>query len=73
MSILLWSCWGIGNPRAVQALRTLINKEDHMLVFLSETKLRQKTCLELRSMLLEELLLIVKVKVGGCHYGGEKG
>ena len=38
MKILAWNCCGLGNPRAVRALRGLVKDEDPDIVFLSETK-----------------------------------
>jgi len=38
MRILAWNCRGLGNPRAVRALRWLVKEEDPDIIFLSETK-----------------------------------
>lgn len=38
MKILSWNCQGLGNPRAVQALRRLVVAKGPTIVFLSETR-----------------------------------
>ena len=38
MKILSWNCHGLGNPRAVRALKKLIRRQDPTLVFLMETR-----------------------------------
>ncbi|BFG35644.1 hypothetical protein CerSpe_219180 [Prunus speciosa] len=38
MIVLSWNCQGLGNPRAVQALRRLIVAQGPTVVFLSETR-----------------------------------
>jgi exonuclease III len=39
MKILSWNCQGLGNPKAVRALRKLFSNHSPDLVFLMETKL----------------------------------
>ncbi|KAK9670069.1 hypothetical protein RND81_13G174700 [Saponaria officinalis] len=43
---LSWNCRGLGSPRAVNALKGIINVENPHFVFLSETKLKNKERLE---------------------------
>jgi len=40
MKVLAWNCRGLGNPRAVRALRGLVKEEDPDIIYLSETKRR---------------------------------
>ncbi|XP_030964343.1 uncharacterized protein LOC115985543 [Quercus lobata] len=42
MSTLSWNCRGLGNHRIVQALRSTVEKEVPILVFLMETKIPRK-------------------------------
>ncbi|KAF5450624.1 hypothetical protein F2P56_030956, partial [Juglans regia] len=42
MSILVWNCRGLGNPRTVSVLRNLSKEKYPTLVFLVETKCRRK-------------------------------
>lgn len=42
MEILCWNCRGICNDSTVQALKTLIQQKHPSLIFLSETKVRDK-------------------------------
>ena len=42
MSTLSWNCRGLGNHRTVQALRSTVEKEVPILVFLMETKIPRK-------------------------------
>ena len=37
MSLLVWNCRGLGNPRAVKELGEYIRAKDHTVVFLAET------------------------------------
>ncbi|XWS44745.1 hypothetical protein CRYUN_Cryun15aG0073700 [Craigia yunnanensis] len=39
MKCLSWNCLGLGNPRAVRALKELVKQEDPHVIFLYETKL----------------------------------
>ena len=39
MSFLVWNCRGLGNPRAIRALKDLIRSNNPKLVFLIETKM----------------------------------
>jgi len=39
MRVFSWNCCGLGNPRAVRALRGLVEEEDPDVLFLLETKL----------------------------------
>ena len=41
MRVLGWNCRGLGNPRSVRALRSLMQQWDFDFVFLSETKLKK--------------------------------
>ncbi|XP_074361982.1 uncharacterized protein LOC141702184 [Apium graveolens] len=41
MSVLVWNCRGMGNPRAVRFLKEIIQKHRPSLVFLSETLVRR--------------------------------
>ena len=38
MRVLAWNCRGLGNSRAVRALRGLVKDEDPYVIFLSKTK-----------------------------------
>ena len=42
MSIISWNCQGLGNPKAVQNLHTLVKEKDPVLLFLMETRLDVK-------------------------------
>lgn len=42
MSLLSWNCRGLGNPRTVQDLRRLVVAKDPMVVFLCETRCKQR-------------------------------
>lgn len=42
MKILSWNCRGLGTPRAVRALKRLTGKFSPQLIFLQETRLRDK-------------------------------
>ena len=37
MSLLVWNCRGLGNPRTVRELGDYIRAKDHSVVFLAET------------------------------------
>ena len=37
MSLLVWNCRGLGNPRTVRELGDFIQAKDHFVVFLVET------------------------------------
>ena len=37
MSLLVWNCRGLGNPRTVKELGEYIRAKDHTVVFLAET------------------------------------
>lgn len=39
MIVLAYNCRGLGNPRAVTALKGIVDEKDPDIVFLSETKL----------------------------------
>ena len=39
MSFLCWNCRGLGNPRTVRALRSLVKRKAPDVLFLQETKL----------------------------------
>ena len=43
MRVLGWNCQGLGNPRSVRALRSLMQQWDSDFVFLSETKLKKNS------------------------------
>jgi len=51
MKILAWNCRGLGNPRAVRALRGLIKDEDPDIIFLSETKCKSPEMEKIRQKL----------------------
>lgn len=38
MSLMSWNCRGFENLRSIKALEKVINKEEHTIVFLMETK-----------------------------------
>lgn len=40
MSTFVWNCWGIGNPRIVNALREYVRRLDPKIVFLLKTKMK---------------------------------
>uniref|UniRef100_A0A453K4Y3 Reverse transcriptase domain-containing protein n=3 Tax=Aegilops tauschii subsp. strangulata TaxID=200361 RepID=A0A453K4Y3_AEGTS len=42
MKVIAWNCHGLGNPSAVRSLLELQRAEDPDILFLSETKLREK-------------------------------
>ncbi|KAA8550375.1 hypothetical protein F0562_002059 [Nyssa sinensis] len=39
MKLISWNCRGLGNPRAIRALRDLVKREAFTLIFLLETKI----------------------------------
>ena len=41
MSLLSQNCWGLRNLRTVNALTKVVNKEEPIIVFLMETKLKK--------------------------------
>ena len=41
MSLLSWNCRGLGNLRIVNALAKVVHKEEPIIVFLMETKLKK--------------------------------
>ena len=41
MSLLSWNCQGLGNLRTINALAKVVNKEESIIVFLMETKLKK--------------------------------
>ena len=40
MSLLSWNCRGFGNLRRVNVLAKVVNKEEPIIIFLMETKLK---------------------------------
>ena len=42
MSLLGWNCRRLGNLRTVNALAKVVNKEEPIIVFLMETKLKKE-------------------------------
>lgn len=63
-----WNCRGLGNPRAVRALKELIKKEDPQIIFLCETKL---TKVEWGRMKLK--LGFAKCEAVDCEGVGRRG
>ena len=51
MSILVWNCRGLGNPRTVKVLRNLTKEKYPNLVFLVETKCRRNKMEAIRRFL----------------------
>lgn len=51
MNIICWNARGLGNPRAFRELRRLIAEKDPILLFLSETKMREAKCKMWKSIL----------------------
>ena len=41
MNLLSWNCWRLRNLRTVNALTKVVNKEEPIIVFLMETKLKK--------------------------------
>lgn len=39
MKVLAWNCRGLGNPKAINALKRIVITENPQMVFLQETKL----------------------------------
>ena len=48
MSTISWNCRGLGNPRAIRALKGLIRLKEPKLVFLMETKMEARRVLKLK-------------------------
>ena len=48
MSTLSWNCRGLGNPRAIRALKDIIKVKGPKIVFLMETKLNSKRMMQLK-------------------------
>ena len=42
MSLLSWNCRGLGNLQTVNTLAKVVNKEEPIIVFLMETKLKKE-------------------------------
>jgi len=73
MKLLSWSCWGLGNPCAVRALRQLIKVHCPDIVFLMETKLSEidkNVPFKLCSDILPNYLLVNCSRNKGKRYGG---
>ena len=51
MNLLAWNCRGLGNPRAIRALKELIRHKDPKVLFLMETKLRADKMLKIKHKL----------------------
>ena len=48
MNFLVWNCRGLGQPRAIQALKDLIRSNKPKLIFLIETKLSLNKMMQLK-------------------------
>jgi hypothetical protein len=69
MIILSWNCRGLGNLRTVRDLRLMVKEKKVTLLFLMETKVRNKAMQCLRvSLGFDGLLTVDPVgKSGGWH------
>jgi hypothetical protein len=72
MNALVWNCRGVGNPRTVRDLDTLVRQHCPKLVFLCETMISESRVKNLRWRLgLKGCLAIdSKGKCGGWLYFG---
>jgi exonuclease III len=59
MIVISWNCRGLGNPRTVRDLRRMVKVKRPILVFLMETKLKQKKMEKIRCLLGFQNLFVV--------------
>lgn len=76
MKLAAWNCWGLGNRPAVRGLLGFYNAEKVDVLFLSETKLKEKGMQRFKRLLGMGNMVVVDLegKGGGglqC-YGGER-
>ena len=48
MNPIAWNCRGLGNPRAIRALKELIQMKDPKLIFFMETKVKESRMMKLK-------------------------
>src|ERR1044072_465303 len=70
MKTLSWNCRGLGNHRAVRALKMLIENQDPDLVFLMETRRKDFEMNRLRGVGYLNNLISVSCGDGGIGSGG---
>jgi exonuclease III len=51
MNLLSWNCRGLGNPRAIRDLRLLVKEKQPTLLFLMETRAKNKKLQAIRRLL----------------------
>ena len=51
MNVISWNCWGVGNPRTVRDLVSLVQAHSPSIVFLCETRQSKNKMKRLRSRL----------------------
>jgi exonuclease III len=59
MSFLSWNCRGLGNPRAIRDLHSMVKEKGPDLVFLMETKICNKNMDFLRIKLKFDYIFVV--------------
>ena len=75
MKLLTWNCRGLGNHRAVQELVDIIQAQDSMIVFLSETWSSREHMLWVRDRIRFDGYFIVPIngRGGGLAFLWKKG
>jgi exonuclease III len=58
MKLISWNCQGLGNPGVVRDLQQMVKEKKPTLLFLMETKSRQRTMEVLRVKLGFEVFLL---------------
>lgn len=66
MSTISWNCRGLGNPRAIRALKDIVSDKKPSFIFLIETKIKQSSVLKVRKQLgFKGSFVVDPVGIGG--------